>query len=233
MLRGSIVLILVTAFFLNLMVELVSGQSAPADLISGQIDLQLEEKKQDKYEIVQEQANQYFKSLYQLAQQFSQGGEGSLSQLTSEERQEIFDYISAVYLYCAARNGKCPLVLDAILESDLFEAKLHSNLDCPNMTIFWGQWRKNDFEKRLSYSLSTGRMVVASDFAREQLPRYLNCKAAVAKELQGSEAATTFFKKRYAGQSERLRDLAKMTRFLEMVKAQVGNVHMAVGAMGR
>lgn len=200
------------------------------DLVSGQIEMQFEEKKENRYEVVQDLAIEYFKDLHSLAGGFVQGTSGQLASISDEDRVEIFDYLTAVYLYCVIRNGKCPLVLDAVLESDLIGAKLTSGSDCLNMDSFWSRWRENDFERRQNYNLSTGRMVIAADFAKQHLPRYTNCRTTVADELRNSGAAVDFFKARYGGKSEKMRNLAKMVRFLELLKEQVGDVFIAVGA---
>jgi hypothetical protein len=98
------------------------------------------------------------------------------------------------------------------------------------MESFWNSWRENDFERRQNYNLSTGRMVIAADFAKKELPRYINCRATVESELKSSPESSRFFKLRYDDQTGNLRNLAKMVRFIELLKEQVGNVFIAVGA---
>lgn len=84
-------------------------------------------------------------------------------------------YFSGLYLYCGAKSGACPFILDTVLAAEYFNNKTLTTKACPNMKILWEAWVKNGFEKRLPYLVSIGSSEKMKKFNALDRNRYLKC----------------------------------------------------------
>ena len=139
-------------------------------------------------------------------------------------------YLSGVYLYCSIKNGICPLILNAILETDIIESQKNKKADCPNMLRFWRQWLNNGLEDRINYSLGTGFLTKYIDFKENTRPKYLKCSATVAQAIEPNTPLEEFAKARYENDSEHTKVISTIVAYLSALKDQVPDVFIATGA---
>ncbi len=143
--------------------------------------------------------------------------------------QELY-YLNGIYLYCTLKNGACPLVLDAILETDIFNSQLEGKAACPQMLLFWKEWIDNGLEQRVDYGLGTGFVTKYFEFRSTVRPRYLKCSGSVSNALTAGVPLKDFVSKRYATGSEPRKTILKTVAYLKALKEQVPDAFIATGA---
>lgn len=192
----------------------------------GEINIEESGPVRTTYAETQDSAIQYFKNLSEVIATLSQGAVGASVPAADDN---MLTYLTAAYLYCAVNFGECPIILDAILESDVINSRVSKVAQCPNMTRFWKLWVKNDMEARHKYMVRTGHLKTTSDFNQNKRPSYIKCQQTVAKAIQSGKSDELYFKERYTPDSAHTLVAARAARLLEDLKVKVPNVFSAVG----
>lgn len=200
------------------------GGAKPLDDPSLIVELQ-QEQNADEYADTQLSTVKFFEDLNSSIKSLSSGGSASPKYLNAGE----IHYLTGVYLHCAMKNAACPMILDAILELDVIDAKLNNNNECKNLLALWDRWVKNDFEKRLNYSLTKG-LARFLEFKKNQRPRYLRCTKTVEEETKFTGSTADYFKKRYALDTPASTRVSKFLQYLHAIQEKQINVFVATGA---
>lgn len=204
------------------------SNAAPGDPSNRQVgEIDLEDTtsiRRDPYAVSQDAAIAFFDDFAQKVDLLK-----NKSPVTIEPLSEAaLNHLANVYLYCTVRSGVCPLVLDAILESDIVNAKNGSTSICPNMERFWKVWVKNDMERRQNFLVRTANLSVTSEFTRNKRPRYLKCRETVQIEISQDVPNTDFFVARYAETGGPNEQVKKLAALLTELKTKVPNIPLAL-----
>lgn len=202
-----------------------AARSRPSQF--GSIDLEQDKVSLDPYMVSQDAALALFKSMEGIAKQLSQAGTTSSLAVSDD----VVNYLTGVYLYCSIRNGTCPVVLEALFEIEVINARSSGKSECSVLPRFWKIWVKNDMEKRQEYSIATGFLDASQKFKDEVRPKYVRCNESLGQELGGAGNITSFFKDRYREGTRAAALPGKMVALIELLKAKVPNVFYATGAM--
>lgn len=192
----------------------------------GAIELERTDKRQDGYSIIESRALQYFDSLQSDVQKAAKGALPGAPEVLD---QGTISYLTAAYLYCAARDGVCPFLLDAVLESDLMRSKITGKVSCPNTSMFWKMWVAADMEERHKYMMKITHLNLVDSFRKNARPRYIKCDATINGMLEGSGDASKFFANRYSTEKELVDNIAQASEYLKKLKDLIPNIYDAVG----
>ncbi len=185
-----------------------------------------QEKTVDGYGTTQDSTIAFFEEAESKRKSLANGSSASPASLNDEQ----LNYLSGVYLHCAMKNSACPIILDAILEIDVMNSKLSGKNDCKNMLGFWNRWVKNEFEKRLNYSLQKG-LARYLEFKTKEMPRYVKCSKTIERETKSESGSVEYFKKRYGLDAPNSNHLSKLAKYLQIVKQKIPDVFVATGAL--
>lgn len=133
---------------------------------------------------------------------------------------EAMKHLAGAYLYCASKQGSCPVILEGLLEVDVANARIAGEASCPVLEQFWRSYAAWDFNKRESYLRGVGQTEVAATFAKEKLPRYQMCKQSVAEALKQNKSEREAAAKK---------NLANAAFLLKQFKQKVPNIFAALG----
>jgi|GEM_PF-1715704 len=190
-------------------------------VLSGELNFEdTTEKSADSYSNTQQLTIDFFKDFLTTLTATGPVAELSDSQL---------NYLNAVYLYCSINTGKCPFILDAILETDVKRSAMSGVASCPAMTKFWKQWVANDMENRHKYSVRTAFLSVTEEFRTKDRPKYLKCKDNVSSSIAGMTSPAALFSTRYAEGSEPRRAIERTIEYLKAVQASGQNIATSLG----
>lgn len=202
-----------------------SLHAQPRPSTSGEIVLEDTSQNRSTFRVVQDQAIAFARS---LDTEFGRLATGQSMEQITLPTESVLLHLTAVYLYCSVQQGVCPQLLDAILEIDVANSRLQGRASCPTMKQFWRLWVRNDMEERHKYQVKTGFLNETAEFRQKIRPRYIQCEATVAEAIKGDGSNSAFFAKRLSGERRQL--ATHLTRYLELVKAEVPNVFVATGA---
>lgn len=195
--------------------EVVEPKDGGRRVIIGGLDIEdTSTKKVSPHEKRQNDTIEYFTRTHKALDTLSAGGQATVEQLSDS----MVSHLNAVYLYCTIKQGACPLVLDAILETDIAISKLGGTLDCPNLTKFWRAWLRDDYENRQQFLVKTGYLQTTAEFTTQQRPKYVQCKPTVAGVVQGSGPHASFFRERFAAGAAPRVNFEKTLRLLNALK---------------
>lgn len=218
----------ICATLISFGISAVSAFAAPSDLSDkqvGEINLEdMETIRRDPYSVAQDAAINFFNDFATKVGTLKNKGAVTLETLPDV----ALSHLANVYLYCTVRSGTCPFVLDAILESDIVNAKNGSPSICPNMERFWKVWLKNDMEKRQNFMVRTANLSATSEFTRNERPRYLKCRETVQIEIGKESSSAEFFATRYGGASGPDAAVKKLAALLTELKTKVPNIPQAL-----
>ena len=193
--------------------------------LSGDVTLEdVSTSQKNPYQAGQEAAIQYFREFNTLTTQIAQGSSNHAQAIP----ENTMIHISNAYLYCAVKFGTCPMVLDAILETDIINSKLDKSVRCPNMERFWKTWVKSDNEKRHKYLVRTATLNETNNFNAKVRPLYIKCREMVQNELTGAPGDAVFFRERYDPSSPKKEAIVKALKLLEELKLKVPNILTAL-----
>lgn len=217
--------------------EIEDNNSDKTNLI-GEVDLDLDlnEKKKNTYNLDQEYVINYFKEIVSATEHFSSNSNEKLNTTFIELTDSQLLYYASAYLYCITKKGTCPFLLNALLESDLmllcnFENKKcqrPKKVACRNMTRMWKIWIDNDLEQRLNHNIPIGLMGKNNDFKQNEFPKYLKCSQTLLPEVKAALKNKNYIKKRYKSVDIK-EDIEKTISFLKAIKKNIGNIIVAQG----
>jgi hypothetical protein len=193
----------------------------------GAISIEQEEAKRDPYKVVEEGAINYFSDVSGRVKQLAKGEGISAIALPSDE---ILRHMTGVYLYCSVKTGACPLVLEAMLEVDVINARINKNGSCPLLTKFWKQWVGSGMEQRQDYLVETGLLETIEKFKSDSRPKYIRCQETIKQETSGTSDQALYFKDRYRAGSRPGIVAEKTLEFLKKLQEKKINVFVATGA---
>lgn len=204
---------------------LTSEQERRAKILGGELQFE-QDAKIDPLKFGQQEAEKYINAALQSAKGFA-----NISPTTPipQPDERAIDYYAVSYLFCTARLGTCPQMLNALLEIDLINAKITNNIECPLLTKFWQVWLKGGYEERQKYLVQTSHMKEYGDFNSKERPRYIQCKDTVATEVKNSSNVDSTFWTRYATNAIGLKNIEKALTLLEFIKSKVGDPYTALG----
>ncbi|MDZ4786197.1 MAG: hypothetical protein SGJ02_08990 [bacterium] len=159
-------------------------------------------------------------------------GDGTLTESTAKISipDKDLHYLTGAYLFCTIKNGACPVILQAILETDIINSQLEKKESCSNMLRFWKHWVDNGFEDRLSYSLGTGFLSKYFDFKSNTRPKFLKCSATVKAQIKPDVSLSDFIKSRYEKSGESFKAINTLLGFTKALKTQGKDTFVATGA---
>ncbi len=192
----------------------------------GEINIDQSSTTKDSYPLTQDRAIEYIKNLNDVIATLSHGAQGASIPTPTDN---ILSYLNAAYLYCAVNIGECPVILDAVLETDIINSRVSKIAQCPNMTRFWKLWVKSDMEARHKYLVKTGYLKTTSDFNQNKRPAYIKCQQTVASETAGSGSDEAYFKARYTPDSAHTLVAARTLKLIEEMKVKIPNLFAALG----
>ena len=221
-------LALLGTFVLHISCLTASAQPSD-DIISGSIQLEQGEARKDPYQENQDGSIEFFTTLEKNMREMA-AGTAKIEKTRELTRGELL-HLNATYLYCESIKGTCPTVLDAILESDVLNARVDGKAQCNNMRQFWKSWTKTDMQKREGYMIKIGHTKRHQDFRRKRLPAYVRCKDTVKDYIALEEEMTNeaFVKERYGDGSIARDKIIKAIALLKQIKKKRVNVLRAVG----
>lgn len=165
-------------------------------------------EKKDNYALQQSDALQY-------AQAVSNSINSSNYTTVSLSPAGVF-YLNGLYLYCSAKTGACPFILDTILSGEFLNSRGQEKKSCPNMQAFWENWVKNAFEERLSYLAPVGSVATIKTFNESKRSRYIKCDETLAK---------------FSPDAEIKRNLALTVKLIEQIQLKKLNILEETGAI--
>ena len=143
---------------------------------------------------------------------------------------QAINYLAAVYLLCTSGNGTCPAILNAVLETDVLNAKISGKAECPYMTKLWSFWQGSDMEKRHQYLMKVPDAEKYSAFQRTNLPYFKNCSEAVSKALEEKGDNAKFIATRYTTSGSPTYNIfASVAGLLTTIEKKVPNVFINTG----
>lgn len=140
-------------------------------------------------------------------------------------------YLTAVYLYCSMMNGVCPVVLEALFETDLINMRISPETKCNNLMHFWDRWIKNEFEQRLDYGIKTAYITKVTEFRKNVRPKFIRCSDTVKAIIKANPNTQSFFNARYAPGSPVRTRLEQMLQLLDNLKTRKVDVFVTTGAV--
>jgi len=176
----------------------------------------------------QGEAIRFMESLNSLADTLATTGSGGTAGAIDEN---TMIHLTNVFLYCSLKRGTCPMVLEAILESDVINSLDAKKGACPNMARFWKVWVRGDMEKRQKYLMPTAYMGGANEFSTRERPRFIRCRETVDGILADAGDPVQFRKERYAKGAPAREAIRKTAQLLNEIKLKVPNVPQAIEAM--
>ncbi len=180
--------------------------------VSGSIELENEPVQRTPYDAGQEEAIALFESLLV---------ESEMGKFTSHSAgPKAIKHLAGTYLYCATKQATCPVILEGLLEADIATSSIKNVPACPLLEQFWMFYEKSEFNKREGFLHSVGHASAVATFAREQLPRYKNCKETVAKALREDKTAR---------QASSKKAFANAAYLLNQFKKKIPNVFSVLG----
>ena len=195
--------------------------------LMGGIDIEdVEEKSADSYALTRDNAVKLVRELEALLKGFAEGGSPAINQITMSEG--VQKYFAATYLHCVVMQGKCPALLDAVLETDFINSVKQNQVICKNMRGFWKRWIDNDMERRQDHLVPIGYMNDIDQFKKKNRTRYLKCEDTITSEL-GSTLSSEVLAKRYAKDAPILKAVTQANELLTAINAKVPNVFSATG----
>ncbi|MEY4670065.1 MAG: hypothetical protein RL518_2764 [Pseudomonadota bacterium] len=106
---------------------------------------------------------------------------------TPELNQNAVSYLSVLYLYCSAKQGPCPFILDAILDADIAVSRHESSVKCPLTTRFFKSYVAHELDERGKFLFSLTQGLEIAKFNTVERPRYVECKETVAAIVEDKE----------------------------------------------
>ena len=204
----------------------LSQQAGNRPELSGEIQIDTaEEADKSSYPVVQKNVIQFFRHMDAQVAQLGTSGTAHVPVLAEAEYQ----YLTAVYLYCAVQQGVCQQVLDTLLEVDVIKSRLSKSPDCQTLTTFWRLWLKNDMERRQQYLVKTAFLNETEKFRINERNGYINCKPTVTKEISSTLSDRDFFADRYQAQSVKSGLFKRTALLLDGIKNKVPNLYQALG----
>ena len=192
----------------------------------GAINIEEQEEKKETYGTVQDKAISFFSEVESKQTQLAQGNISAVGSIPDN----ILNYLSGVYLYCAVNLGTCPLVLETLLETDIINGKVNHDNDCPNLKRFWNFWVGNGMEERHKYLTKIAHVRAISDFNTKERPKFLLCQETVKQQTTSALPSDAYFKQRYS-QNPALKALsARLAAYLNQLKQGEINVFLATGS---
>lgn len=128
-------------------------------------------------------------------------------------------YLTGAYLVCSLKRGKCPEILDALLDIETFEYIRDGNKGCKNMVSFWRSWISNDMDRRHDMFNKTAFINVKTQFNTTQRPKYVRCKKTSLQRAKSTSRAS-FLKNISSKQGA----LTKTVKLLKEIEKNVDNV---------
>ena len=222
--RPTLLFLLMTLFAVSFLSPPVPSVSADEKETYGDIDFQdLEEQKRVPYKTLQRNVIEYFSKLESSIVTSNQEDTAALRTLKKNE----LDFLAALYLHCSLQKGACPVILDAVLESDVFNSATANESACPNMTGFWKAWVAADMERRLDHGLKVGNIGKATSFKKKERPAYIKCKKTISEVVEKAGTGSAVLGSRYSSAGKPLKNLKAFNRYLTLVEQKIPNIFFA------
>ena len=138
-------------------------------------------------------------------------------------------YLSSAYLFCTIRKGSCPMILQALFETDLVPSVAAQESSCPNLTRLWKYWIESDMERRAELDVPIGVVPKYQQFKKEARPKFIKCKQTIETVREHSPKGKEFFSSRYGEGSPQLSQILKTIALLRALEKKKINLFSAQG----
>ena len=137
-------------------------------------------------------------------------GEGRSPELD----QDAVSYLSVLYLFCSAKRGPCPFILEAILDSDIALSRTDNAMKCPLTTRFFKSYVSQSLDERGKFLFSLTQGLEMSKFNTTVRPRFVDCKETVSAMIADKDILS----QRFGSKGSAAGTVAELRAFLSEVR---------------
>lgn len=148
-------------------------------------------------------------------------GEGKAPELD----QNAISYLSVLYLYCSAKRGPCPFILETILDADIARSRAESGAQCSLTKRFFKSYISQALDERAKFILSLTQGLEMAKFNTTVRPRFVECKGTVSAMLADKEVLT----QRFGAHGSAAETVAEFRTFVSQIKDQKVDIFVATG----
>jgi hypothetical protein len=116
-------------------------------------------------------------------------GAGKISELD----QNAVAYLSVLYLFCSAKRGPCPFILETILDADIALSRAENNVQCPLTKRFFKSYVARSLDERGKFLFSLTQGLEIAKFNTNERPRFVGCKDTIAAMIADKEILSERF----------------------------------------
>ena len=159
-----------------------------------------------------------------LATIVSNSGEGRAPELD----QHAVSYLSVLYLFCSAKRGPCPFILETILDSDIASSRADNDVKCPLTRRFFKSYVSQSLDERGKFIFSLTRGLEMAKFNSSFRPRFVECKETASAII----ADTASLRQRYGPNGTSVGEVAAFRALISEVREQKLDIFTATGLRG-
>lgn len=152
-------------------------------------------------------------------------GEGKAPELN----QNTVSYLSVLYLYCSAKRGPCPFILETILDADIARSRSESGAQCSLMKRFFKSYLSQSLDERAKFIFSLTQGLEMAKFNTNVRPRFVECKETVSAMLADKEVLT----QRFGPHGSAAETVAEFRTFVSQIKDGKVDIFVATGVSPR
>ena len=148
-------------------------------------------------------------------------GEGKVADLD----QNAVSYLSVLYLFCSAKRGPCPFILETLLDSDIALARADNEAKCPLMKRFFKSYVSQSLDERGKFLFPLTRGLEMAKFNANERPRFVECKETVSAIIADKELLS----QRFGEKGSAVGSVAEFRALLSEIKDQKADIFVATG----
>lgn len=139
--------------------------------------------------------------------------------------QNSVSYLSVLYLYCSAKRGPCPFILETLLDSDIATARADKEAKCPLTKRFFKSYVSQSLDERGKFLFSLTQGLEMAKFNANERPRFVECKGTVSAIMADKELLS----QRFGEKGSAVGSVAEFRTLLSEIKDQKIDIFVATG----
>ncbi len=152
-------------------------------------------------------------------------GEGKAADLS----QSTVSYLSVLYLFCSAKRGPCPFLLETMLDADIALSRADNGARCPLTKRFFKSYVSQSLDERAKFLFSLTQGLEIAKFNTTVRPRFVECKETITAMLADKE----FLSQRFGPKGSAAETVAEFRGFLSQIKDQKIDIYVSTGVSQR
>jgi len=139
--------------------------------------------------------------------------------------QNAVSYLSVLYLFCSAKRGPCPFILETILDADIALSRADTNVQCPLTKRFFKSYVARSLDERGKFLFSLTQGLEIAKFNTNERPRFVECKDTVAAIIADKE----ILGERFGEKGSAAKTVDALLSFLSEVREQKVDIFVSTG----